>query len=189
MASRCSQVKASIAETCKAWRCRFGAPPPACFANSTAYSFHRLSTARTGAASRPLELQRQRNQFVVAGHDVGEHEILDNSKIVPPANHVRRQALRRLRVDRGNVDADQPRAAQRQALHGFRRQRAEAGRPGQFVSPVHQFEKQPRRRAVEGGRDLLDSHREGPLPRASMTLAGPMKSPRSSMSILAPAGS
>ena len=53
----------------------------------------RLSTARTGAASRPRQLQRQRNQFVVAGRDFGQHEIFDDANVVTPARHVRRQVF------------------------------------------------------------------------------------------------
>src|SRR3979411_356077 len=55
---------------------------------------HRANRRRV----KTLKLQRQRNQFIVAGYDVGQYEILDNPKIVPPANHVRREVFRRLRV-------------------------------------------------------------------------------------------
>ena len=74
----------------------------------------------------PLQLQRQRDQLIVAGGDVGEHQVLDNSYIVAVAGHVRRQVFRGFRIDRGHIDADQPDAARRQPFDGFRRQRAKA---------------------------------------------------------------
>jgi hypothetical protein len=59
-----------------------------------------LSSPEHGANGRsvePSQFQRQRDQFVVAGRNVGQYEIFDNPKVVPPADHVRRQAFRGLR--------------------------------------------------------------------------------------------
>src|SRR5580693_5385601 len=129
--------------------------PPVCVAKLRGVSLSSPKHRPDGRCVEALELQRQSNQFVVAGCDVGESEILDNTKIMPPANHVRREAFRRLRVDRRNVHADQPSAKLSQPLHGLRRQRAEASRPRHLVPPAHQFEKQARRSAVESGGDFL----------------------------------
>src|SRR5258708_4171999 len=93
--------------------------------------------------------------MALAGYCVGQHKILDNPNIVPPAHHVRREALRRLRIDRRNVHTNQPRATKSQALHGFRSQRPETCRPAQLIAPVHQLEKQSRGSAAEGGSDFL----------------------------------
>lgn len=70
----------SIAETCKFWRCRFATT----ISLGTGSPEHRAYRRRVETA----QFQRQRYQFVVAWLDLGQHKILDNSKIVPLANHM-----------------------------------------------------------------------------------------------------
>src|SRR5260370_21760684 len=65
------------------------------------------------------ELQRQRYQFVVPRDDVGQYKVLDNPDIVPPANHVRREAFQRLRSDRWNFHSDQPPPTNSPTLHSI----------------------------------------------------------------------
>ena len=141
---------------------------------------HCLSTARTGAASSPRSFKRQRDQLVVAGFDVRQHQILDNPEyraggtpcgtagpsMSPdrPKEHRRRSGACRAAPTAPPCPAA---SARKPAGHTI----------GSIL--IHQPEQQPRRRAVERGCNLHQNGRMDLLPRASITRAGPMKSARS----------
>ena len=127
-----------------------------------------LNTARTGDASTPGQPERQRDQLVVTGRHIVEHEVLENPHAVYQELPVTVEGLAIGRIDGLRVDAHEPDSQTGQPGNGLGCEDGERRRPRRWGFAAR-ADQHARRKAGGGVRQVFGRDQRAAVDRVNHT--------------------